>query len=162
MNGREYHFVSQEAFDGMARQGEFLEHAHVFGNHYGTGRAAVEAQLAAGHDVVLEIDWQGARQVRAARPGTPGIFILPPSLPTLRQRLEGRGTDHADVIACRLAQAREDMAHHNEFEYVVVNDDFDRALTDLRAIIAGKATHLRSDRAELQPLARSLLMSTQA
>ena len=156
-DGREYHFVTPDQFEAMVREDGFLEHAVVFGNRYGTGRAAVEAQLARGTDVVLEIDWQGARQVRAARAGTPGIFILPPSASALRQRLEGRATDSAEVIERRLAEARADMAHHGEFEYVIVNDSFDQALADLRAILRDEGGHLRSDRAVLQPLVKSLL-----
>lgn len=155
--GREYHFVTPAQFEEMVRGGGFLEHAVVFGNRYGTGRHTVEAQLASGSDVVLEIDWQGARQVRSARPGTTGIFILPPSLSALRQRLEGRATDDTGVIERRLAEARSDMAHHAEFEYVVVNDSFEQALADLRTIIRGDGDRLRSDRAALEPLLQSLL-----
>ena len=157
VHGREYHFVTPEAFAELVLAGGFLEHAQVFDNHYGTGRGQVEAQLAAGRDVILEIDWQGARQVRQARPGTLSIFILPPSLATLRQRLEGRGTDSPAVIARRLADAQGDLSHWHEFDYVVVNDRFEQALADLRAILAGQGQGLRADRPALAPLLANLL-----
>jgi len=157
LDGREYHFVTPEAFNALAQASGFLEHARVFDNQYGTGRAQLEAQLAAGHDVILEIDWQGARQVRAARPGTESIFILPPSQAALRQRLDGRGTDSPEVIARRLADARGDMTHCSEFDYVVVNDDFQQTLGELRQIIAGDSEPFRGDRAPLQGLLANLL-----
>lgn len=156
-DGREYHFVSPEAFKALADTGGFLEHAAVFGNHYGTGRTQVEALLAAGRDVVLEIDWQGARQVRAARPGTSSIFILPPSLDALRQRLDARQTDSPEVIAHRLAEAQGDMSHWTEFDYVVVNDDFGQALGELRRILAGDGTPFRAGRPGLAPVLANLL-----
>ncbi len=156
-NGREYHFVSPEAFDALVQVGGFLEHARVFDNQYGTGREQLEARLAAGHDIILEIDWQGARQVRAARPGTESIFILPPSQAALRQRLEGRGTDSPEVIARRLADAQGDMTHCNEFDYVVVNDDFQQTLGELRQIMAGDSEPFRGSRAALQGLLANLL-----
>ena len=157
LDGREYHFVTPEVFAQRLLADDFLEHAQVFDNHYGTGREQVEAQLAAGRNVILEIDWQGARQVRQARPDTRSIFILPPSLATLRQRLEGRATDSPQVIARRLADAQGDMSHCLEFDYAVINDDFDRALADLQQIIAGQGPSLRADRAELAPLLANLL-----
>ncbi|MFM1886402.1 MAG: hypothetical protein RL026_1559 [Pseudomonadota bacterium] len=156
-DGREYHFVTTATFAAMVAAGGFLEHAEVFGNRYGTGRDAVMALLAAGHDVVLEIDWQGARQVRAAMPGVQGIFILPPSTSALRHRLESRRTDSADVIERRLAEARGDMAHYPEFDYVVVNDDFAQALEALRAILSGNGAAYVSSRAELKPLLSELM-----
>jgi guanylate kinase len=157
LDGREYHFVTPEVFAQRVLADDFLEHAQVFDNHYGTGREQVEAQLAAGRNVILEIDWQGARQVRQARPDTRSIFILPPSLATLRQRLEGRATDSPQVIARRLADAQGDMSHCLEFDYAVINDNFDRALADLQHIIAGHGASLRADRAELAPLLANLL-----
>ena len=157
LNGREYHFVTPEVFAQRVLADGFLEHARVFDNHYGTGREQVEAQLAAGRNVILEIDWQGARQVRQARPDTRSIFILPPSLATLRQRLEGRATDSPQVIARRLADAQGDMSHCLEFDYAVINDDFDRALADLQQIIAGHGASLRADQPELSPLLANLL-----
>ncbi|MEN9705944.1 MAG: hypothetical protein RLZZ393_1823 [Pseudomonadota bacterium] len=156
-DGREYHFVSQDAFVSLAAAGGFLEHAEVFGNRYGTSRAEVERRLASGHDVILEIDWQGARQVRAARPGTASIFILPPSVDALRQRLTGRQTDSPEVIARRLAEARGDMSHWSEFDYVVVNDVFERTLGELRHILAGDGTPFRAGRTEISPVLANLL-----
>jgi len=157
LDGREYHFVTPEVFAQRVLADGFLEHAQVFDNHYGTGREQVEAQLAAGRNVILEIDWQGARQVRQARPDTRSIFILPPSLATLRQRLEGRATDSPQVIARRLADAQGDMSHCLEFDYAVINEDFGRALADLQRIIAGHGPSLRADRPELAPLLANLL-----
>ena len=156
-NGREYHFTTAADFADLVLAGGFLEHAQVFDNHYGTGREQLEAQLAAGHDVILEIDWQGARQVRHARPGTQTVFILPPSLAALRERLHTRATDSPEVIARRLADAQSDMAHWHEFDYVVVNDDFAVALAQLQQIIAGDGEALRADRPALQPLLANLL-----
>ena len=156
-NGREYHFTTAADFADLVLAGGFLEHAQVFDNHYGTGREQLEAQLAAGHDVILEIDGQGARQVRHARPGTQTVFILPPSLAALRERLHTRATDSTEVIARRLADAQSDMAHWHEFDYVVVNDDFAVALAQLQQIIAGDGEALRADRPALQPLLANLL-----
>ena len=156
-NGREYHFTTAADFADLVLAGGFLEHAQVFDNHYGTGREQLEAQLAAGHDVILEIDWQCARQVRHARPGTQTVFILPPSLAALRERLHTRATDSTEVIARRLADAQSDMAHWHEFDYVVVNDDFAVALAQLQQIIAGDGEALRADRPALQPLLANLL-----
>ncbi len=155
--GREYHFVPVPVFERLKDAGEFLEHARVFDNFYGTSRAFVEQQLAAGHDVVLEIDWQGAQQVRHAMPQCVSVFILPPSRPALAERLARRATDTAEVIARRLADAAGDMSHYREFDYGVVNDDFTRAVEDLRRIVAGRAHDLRSDRQQLAPLVAELL-----
>jgi guanylate kinase len=126
--GRDYFFVTQDEFAAMAARGEFLEHARVFENSYGTARVQVEDSLAAGQDLILEIDWQGAQQVRTALPECVSIFILPPSRAELERRLRGRGSDAEDVIQRRLRDAASDMAHWAEFPYVVVNDDFERAL----------------------------------
>jgi guanylate kinase len=155
--GREYHFVSVPEFERLRDAGEFLEHARVFDNLYGTSRAYVEQQLAAAHDVVLEIDWQGAQQVRRAMPQCVTVFILPPSREALAERLARRASDTAQVIARRLADAAGDMSHYREFDYVVVNDDFDRAVADLERIAAGDPPDLRSDRPQLQPLVAALL-----
>jgi guanylate kinase len=135
VDGRHYHFVDRSEFERMVARGEFLEHAEVFGNLYGTSRSAVEPILAAGRDVLLEIDWQGARQVRASMPGCIGIFILPPSRAELERRLRARATDSMDTIERRLAASREEIAHAQEFDAIVVNDDFDDALAQLRAIV---------------------------
>jgi guanylate kinase len=157
--GREYHFVSVPEFQRLKGAGEFLEHARVFDNFYGTSRAFVEQQLAAGHDVVLEIDWQGAQQVRRAMPQSLSVFILPPTRAALAERLARRATDTAQVIARRLADAAGDMSHYREFDYVVVNDDFEGAVADLKWIVAGTAADLRSDRPQLGPLVAELLKS---
>ena len=156
-HGREYYFVSIGEFERMVAEGAFLEHARVFDNYYGTSLPQLREKLAAGHDVILEIDWQGARQVRAAVPGCCSIFILPPSLEALKTRLNGRGTDSAQVIARRLADAVADMSHWEEFDYVVVNDDFDQAVDQLAGIIQGAGEGLRKDRPELAPLLANLL-----
>lgn len=157
MNGREYHFLSEPQFRDLVARGAFLEHARVFDHFYGTGREAVERLLRAGTDVILEIDWQGARQVRAALPACRTIFVLPPSREALEQRLRGRATDAAEVIARRLRDAVSDMSHWNEFDYVVVNDDFERAVTDLMRIVKGQGETLAAGRPELAPLLRRLL-----
>jgi guanylate kinase len=156
-DGREYYFVTVPEFKARADQGEFLEFAQVFDNYYGTGRAPVEAQLDAGRSVILEIDWQGARQVRKSMPGASTIFILPPSRRALEERLRKRGTDSDEVIARRLRDAVGDMSHWNEFDYVVVNDDFERAAADLVSIVSGNGESLRTQRTGLQPLLKDLL-----
>jgi guanylate kinase len=141
----------------MVANGEFLEHARVFDNYYGTSRAQVETQLSAGENVLLEIDWQGAQQVRRALPECRSIFILPPSLPELERRLRNRATDSEEVIARRLRDSKADMSHWNEFDYVVVNRDFDVATADLEAIVCGRGEHLTRDRSEIQTLVGELL-----
>ena len=157
--GREYHFVSVPEFERLKAAGEFLEHARVFDNFYGTSRAFVEQQLAAGQDVVLEIDWQGAQQVRRAMPQCVTVFVLPPSRVALAERLARRATDTPEVIARRLADAAGDMSHYREFDYVVVNDDFARAAGDLQRVIDGRAQDLGRDRPQLAPLLKELLPS---
>src|SRR5512139_1479351 len=158
VDGRDYFFVTREEFDAMAARGEFLEHASVFDNRYGTARGQVEAALAAGQDLILEIDWQGAQQVRRALPECVSIFILPPSRAELERRLRGRGTDAEDVIERRLLDAAADMAHWQEFDYVVVNEDFARALEDLLGVVRGGDAARRSarDRPELAGLTAAL------
>ena len=140
-NGLEYHFVAVDDFLGMTRNNEFLEWAEVHGSHYGTARRGVETALLAGNDVLLEIDWQGAQQVRKQFPEAIGIFILPPSLVDLERRLCARATDSAETIARRVAAAREEIRHLAEFDYVIINDDLQRALQDLSAVV--RATRLR-------------------
>jgi guanylate kinase len=156
--GREYFFVSNAEFDAMVARGEFLEHARVFDNQYGTSRQQLEDKLAAGKDVILEIDWQGARQVRAALPACRSIFILPPSVAALRARLTGRQTDTPAVIERRLADAVADMSHCGEFDYAVVNDDFARAVDDLVRIVRGEGQALAAGRPELSPVMANLLV----
>lgn len=156
-DGKDYYFVSPEQFERLRDHNELLEYAQVFDNHYGTGRAQVEALFGKGKNVILEIDWQGARQVRAAMPASTSIFILPPSRASLEQRLRGRSTDSEAVIARRLRDSVADMSHWSEFDYVIVNDVFDNAVKDLDAVTRGKGEALRSTRAELQPLIEELL-----
>ena len=134
VDGRDYFFVSPEEFERMAQAGEFLEHARVFDNRYGTGRARVEAALEAGQDLILEIDWQGARQVRERLPEAIDIFILPPSRAALEERLRARRSDSPEVIARRLRDSVAEMSHWAEFRYVVVNDRFEQALEDMAPI----------------------------
>ncbi|MGH8291162.1 MAG: guanylate kinase [Steroidobacteraceae bacterium] len=169
--GREYYFIGVPEFERLVAEGQFLEHARVFDNLYGTARGFVEARLARGGDIVLEIDWQGARQVRAAMPDCVTIFILPPSRDALEKRLRSRATDSPQVIARRLRDAVGDMSHWREFDYVVVNDDFERAVADLMAIVSGHgekvssstaprdwgAERLAAGRPELAPLLERLL-----
>lgn len=133
-HGVHYHFVTLDVFRSLIGEGRFLEHAEVFGNCYGTSRDTVAARLAAGIDVILEIDWQGARQVRSIFADALGVFIVPPSLAELRRRLTGRGQDAAEVIERRMDEARAELSHWQEFDYVVVNDDFAQALDALRAV----------------------------
>ncbi|HKZ74421.1 MAG TPA: guanylate kinase [Steroidobacteraceae bacterium] len=156
-NGREYYFVTQEEFARLRDEGAFLESAQVFGNFYATGRETVERLRNAGTDVILEIDWQGAQQVRKAMPDAQTIFILPPSRIALEQRLRDRNTDSEEVIQRRLRDAEGDMSHWKEFDYVVVNDDFERAVADLVAIVEGRGDRLRSRRPELASLLSGLL-----
>jgi guanylate kinase len=156
--GREYFFVDNHEFNALVDDGAFLEHARVFDNQYGTSREQLEQKLAAGHDVILEIDWQGARQVRAAMPACRSIFILPPSREALRERLNGRKTDSPEVIERRLADAVTDMSRYEEFDYVVVNADFEHAIEDLVQIVSGKGEHLAADRPELAAVVANLLV----
>ncbi len=157
IDGRDYHFVPLDRFLALRAAGAFLECAQVFDNHYGTAREGVERELATGHDVILEIDWQGARQVRAARPDVASIFILPPSRAALERRLRDRRTDTEAVIARRLRDAVSDMEHYREFDYVVVNEDFERAVVELLAILRHAGRGLHADRPELAPLLAKLL-----
>ena len=156
VDGHDYHFVSEAQFKEKVRREEFLEHAQVFDNRYGTGLAEVEAALAAGRDLVLEIDWQGARQVRERLPEARDIFILPPSREALEERLRNRRSDSPAVIARRLRDSVAEMSHWSEFRYVVVNDDFDRALDDMLAIVRGEGDYLRRDRPGLADFAAAL------
>ena len=138
-----YHFVSATEFEAMVEAGDFFEHALVHGDWKGTARQSVEPQLAAGKDVLLEIDWQGARQVRAKVPGAVSVFILPPSRVALEERMRARGQDSAEVIAQRLSAAREEMSHYGEFDYVIVNEHFEVAVDEMCAIFT--ASRLRRD-----------------
>lgn len=137
-NGINYHFVDHQQFVTMIENNAFLEHAEVFGNFYGTSQEWVEATLSTGTDVILEIDWQGAEQVRSKFADSQSIFILPPSKQALRERLNGRGQDHAEVIEKRIAAATEEMSHYVEADYLVINDDFALALEQLKSIISAQ------------------------
>lgn len=143
LDGVHYHFVTPEEFKAMVERGEFLEHAQVFDNFYGTSQAAVQAELERGHDVILDIDWQGARNVKARMEKACSIFILPPSREELERRLRGRGQDSDEIIARRMRDAVSEMRHYDEFDYVVVNDDFDAALEDLKCILRGEPERRR-------------------
>lgn len=143
-DGRHYNFVSQQKFADMLKQREFLEHAEVHGNHYGTSKSWIERAMQGGHDILLEIDWQGAQQVRRIFPQAIGIFILPPSLASLEERLKARGQDSPEVIASRLKAARVEMSHVPEFDYVIINDKFEQAVQELICIV-------RSNRLKLKP-----------
>ncbi len=140
-DGIDYHFVSGETFQAMLEAGEFLESAEVHGNMYGTGQKWLEEQRRKGSDIVLEIDWQGAKQVRGLMPDAIGVFVLPPSVDTLRGRLTKRAQDSNEVIARRLAAARNEVSHVHEFDYVIINDVFDKAVQDLICIV--RSTRLR-------------------
>jgi guanylate kinase len=155
--GRDYHFVTMERFEEMVAHGEFLEHAQVFDNCYATGVRAVEEALANGEQLLLEIDWQGARQVRSRLPEARSIFILPPSRSALEQRLKARSTDSDAVIERRLRDAAQDLGHWDEFDYVVINDRFEQALEDLRAIVLDRGSQLLATRPEVARFAAGLV-----
>jgi guanylate kinase len=157
VEGQDYYFVTPTRFHELVDQDAFLEHARVFDNLYGTGRAQIQDKLNAGKDVLLEIDWQGAQQVRRALPGCKTIFILPPARSALEQRLRERRTDSAATIARRLADASADMSHYREFDFLVVNDQFEQACRELGEILDGGGAALRATRPELEPLIKSLL-----
>ncbi len=156
VDGRHYHFVRRDQFQALVEKGAFLEHADVFGNYYGTSREAVQSLLDQGYNVILEIDWQGAQQVRQRMPGCRSIFILPPSGSELERRLRGRGTDSNEVIARRLAESRSDISHWAEFDYVIVNDRLDVALEELAQVISGQGDASRGKRPGLKEFADSL------
>ena len=144
VDGREYHFVTIEEFEKMQAENAFLEWAYVHGNYYGTSKAWIQEQLNLGHDVLLEIDWQGALQVEKLYPDVLGVFILPPSVDTLRVRLNKRGTDSDEVIARRLAGAGAEMVHAGKFDYVIINDDFERATADLISVVRASRLTFKS------------------
>jgi guanylate kinase len=157
IDGRDYHFVSREEFERMIAHGDFLEHADVFDHAYGTGLRSVEEAMRGGELLLLEIDWQGARQVRSRLPAARSIFILPPARAALEARLRARSTDSDAVIARRLQDAAHDIAHWNEFDYVVINDRFDAALDDLVAIVGERGGRLKAERPEVLRLTKELL-----
>jgi len=160
IHGEDYFFVSQAEFQALLDSHELLEHASVFDNFYGTAKATVEQNLCEGLDVILEIDWQGAQQIKTIRPDSLSIFILPPSTTVLEQRLQNRGQDDAAVIARRMRDAVTEMSHYKEFDYILVNDVFERALTELKSIII--ANRLTNDRQQwkLSKMLAALLSSS--
>ena len=145
-DGTDYHFVDRDQFQQRLAQGDFMEYAEVFGNLYGTSHSATQALLDVGYDVLLEIDWQGAQKIRRQYPGTHSVFVLPPSLPTLEQRLRLRGQDSEKVISARMAAARTELSHWPEYDFLLLNDDYDSTLHQVQAII----TALRCQRQRLQ------------
>ena len=157
VEGRDYHFITTDEFQRMVERGEFLEHAQVFDNFYGTARETVREALAAGKLLLLEIDWQGAQQVRASMPAAHSIFILPPTRRALEERLTARSTDSPEVIRRRLQDAQRDIAHWIEFDYVVINDGFEQAVTDFQAIVRERGEGLRGTRPQVARLAVELL-----
>lgn len=156
-NGVHYHFVAVDEFKALIEKNDFFEWAQVFDNYYGTSKQAIESQLAAGIDVFLDIDWQGAQQIRKLVDDVETIFILPPSKEELESRLNNRGQDSAEVIAGRMAKAQSETSHYNEYDYVVVNDDFDTALTEIETIVMAKRLSLKSQTVRHQALLENLL-----
>lgn len=156
-DGREYHFVDVAEFVDSVDRGEFLEWAQVHGNYYGTSKRWVEAEMSAGRDILLEIDWQGAQQVRKSFPQAIGMFILPPSIEALEDRLSSRGTDSTATIARRIAAAREEIRHVDEFDYVIINDDLQRALGDMISLVSASRLEYQSQRQRHGALFASLL-----
>ena len=159
-DGEHYHFVDPEAFERLVEEGAFLEHARVFDRFYGTSESAVRGALGAGDDLVLEIDWQGAQQVRRRFSDACSIFILPPSVAALRERLTGRGQDSEAVIEQRMRAAADEMSHYPEYDYLVVNDRFEQALEELRCIMAARHLRLESQAGRLERMLRELLAPT--
>ena len=157
VDGVDYHFVQSEQFLQMVGGGEFLEYAEVFGNYYGTSEGGIKSQLAQGLDVILEIAWQGARQIRERFSDAVSIFILPPTPEALRHRLSGRGQDSEEVIERRLSEARDEMSHYAEFDYIVVNDLFDEALGELRSVVTAQRLRQVPQSERLQARLRALL-----
>lgn len=156
-HGVNYHFVSHDDFKGLIAKGDFLEHAEVFGNFYGTSRSALQEVLDQGNDLILEIDWQGAQQVRKLMPEALSVFILPPSQQALRERLDGRGQDSEEIIAGRMQEAVSEMVHYDEYDYVIINDDFDVALEDLKAVFRSNRLRLNKQQQRNSGLLKELL-----
>jgi guanylate kinase len=155
--GVHYYFVDEQRFLDMVGLAEFLEHARVFDNYYGTSQAAIEARLRAGVDIILEIDWQGAGQVRRLMPDSKSVFILPPSKATLEERLRGRGQDSEEVIARRMQDAVNEMSHFPEYDYLVINDDFELALTELKSILMADRLRMVRQEARYEALLSDLM-----
>ncbi|MBH3413194.1 MULTISPECIES: guanylate kinase [Pseudomonas] len=156
-HGVNYHFVSHDEFKALIAKGDFLEHAEVFGNFYGTSRSALQEVLDQGNDLILEIDWQGAQQVRKLMPEARSVFILPPSQQALRERLDGRGQDSEEIIAGRMKEAVSEMVHYDEYEYVIINDDFDVALEELKAVFVANRLLLKKQQQRYSGLLKELL-----
>ena len=156
VDGKDYHFISVDEFEQMVRQDQFLEHAKVFDNYYGTSQQEVEKLLSQGKNVILEIDWQGARQVKEKLPETVAIFVLPPSRETLKQRLTGRGTDDDAIIERRMRDADNEMSHYSDAEYLIINDDFERALHDLECVIHSQTLTLERQKIRHSTLIKSI------
>ena len=156
-DGVDYHFVDPTRFAAMNAAEAFLEHAMVYGNHYGTARETVTRQLRSGVDVILEIDWQGAQQVRSLMPEATSVFILPPSYKALEQRLRQRETDSRETIADRMQAAEAEISHYGEYDYLVVNDDFDRALADLKSIVQASRLRTGVQKVRLEPQLTALM-----
>lgn len=157
LDGKDYNFVSQDTFKSLIDQSAFLEHAQVFDNFYGTSQIWVEQELAAGRDVILEIDWQGAQQIRQQMPHMVSVFILPPSREELLKRLTGRGTDSQEIIDRRMQDAVSEMSHYGEFNYLIINDDFDTALQELRSIVIARRQRTAVQSQKQQSLLENLL-----
>jgi guanylate kinase len=162
VNGVAYHFVSVDEFQQMIGEGAFLEHARVFDNFYGTSQRWVEAELAAGRDVILEIDWQGAQQVRRLMPEAVSVFIAPPSIAALRQRLQGRGQDDEATINRRMHDARSEMSHYGEYDYLIINDDFDNTLLELQSIVIARRHRLQAQQERHADTLAALLAKPEA
>ena len=156
-HGVNYHFVIHEEFKALIEQGDFLEHAEVFGNFYGTSRSAQQQTLDQGYDLILEIDWHGAQQVRKLMPDALSIFILPPSQQALRERLDGRGQDSEEIIAGRMKEAVSEMVHYDEYDYVIINDDFDVALQELKAVFVANRLLLKKQQQRHGALLKQLV-----
>lgn len=156
-DGQDYFFIDKATFKKMIAEGAFLEHADVFGNYYGTSQAIVEKQLSLGHDVLLEIDWQGAAQIRERMPHVVSIFILPPSLAALEERLTGRGQDSEEVIARRLSEAINEISHYKDYDYLIINDNFEVALKELAAVVLSQQVRLERQQHVHKTLIQTLL-----
>ena len=156
-DGKDYHFVPVEEFQQMVNRGAFLEHAQVFDNFYGTSQEWVESELAAGRDVILEIDWQGAEQVRRLMPDTISVFIAPPSISALRERLQKRGQDDEQTIERRMRDARKEMSHYGEYDYLIINDNFNNTVEELRAIVIARRHRLAAQQLRHQDVLSNLL-----
>ncbi|MAK89695.1 MAG: guanylate kinase [Oceanospirillaceae bacterium] len=157
VNGKDYHFTAVEDFREMVGRGAFLEHAQVFDNFYGTSQEWVESELAEGRDVILEIDWQGAEQVRRLMPDTVSVFIAPPSIAALRERLQKRGQDDEQTIERRMRDARNEMSHYGEYDYLIINDNFENTVEELRAIVIARRHRLEAQQERHKATLQDLL-----